>query len=374
MTIMIAEIMDFEKAIDQMAHCRRNKCFRVNCNGRAHSETAVYTYPICYKCGIELNDLIELLEKPSMQSDVSCEVCSKVYSSPSESKIHFITHFYKSTYKYEQRFLCICCAGATNLNSTSNVADLPIGKDVAKQKCDQCNSSYFHEANLLHHKHLKHGSQKKPNEPVVCADCDITFTSKRKLITHCKDYHGPSKTVTEMLNCRICDAGQFTCRASRTQHEIKMHRNKQTKMYECVDCGISFPSITKFHLHNVRQHLIKKPYICDVCGKGFTIKDNLKSHSTLHTDERPFKCELCPNYYKSIYQRNRHVKLRHTLERRFKCDQCAKTYKDSTDLRRHRRVHGGCEKKFQCPLCGNKYFENKHLNVHLKSHEKCVLN
>ena len=36
-----------------------------------------------------------------------------------------------------------------------------------------------------------------------------------------------------------------------------------------------------------------KPHKCEVCGKCFSRKDKLKTHTRCHTGVKPYKCKSC---------------------------------------------------------------------------------
>ena len=48
--------------------------------------------------------------------------------------------------------------------------------------------------------------------------------------------------------------------------------------------------IKKKHTSNYE---VIKNHICDVCGKAFAKKPDLRDHKYTHTGEKPYKCKYC---------------------------------------------------------------------------------
>lgn len=79
-----------------------------------------------------------------------------------------------------------------------------------------------------------------------------------------------------------------------------------------------------------------KRFICGYCCKRFTLKQNLKVHIRVHTNERPFGCNYCSKRFKDSRARINHH-LTHTGDKPHVCDVCLTRFGQKSSYNRHLR-------------------------------------
>ena len=58
----------------------------------------------------------------------------------------------------------------------------------------------------------------------------------------------------------------------------------------------------------------------------------------------------------------------HSDERPWLCDVCSESFKEAHHLARHKLLHSG-EKPYKCPICDDRYFiQAGNLKIHMKTH------
>ncbi|XP_032388295.1 zinc finger and BTB domain-containing protein 41 [Etheostoma spectabile] len=235
-----------------------------------------------------------------------------------------------------------------------------------------------------------------------CPKCDKTFDRAGKYESHTRVHTGEKP-----FQCDIC-LQRYSTKSNLTVHKKKHTSDApiQKKEHKCPFCNKLHASkktlakhVRRFHPDHIQEFLTKRKrksegWKCAICLKTFTRRPHLQEHMILHTQDRPFKCSFCDEFFKSRFarlkhqekyhlgpfpceicgrqfndtgNRKRHIECTHGGKRKWTCFVCGKSVRERTTLREHLRIHSG-EKPHLCSICGQSFRHGSSYRLHLRVH------
>ncbi|XP_044761852.1 zinc finger protein 568-like [Coccinella septempunctata] len=215
-------------------------------------------------------------------------------------------------------------------------------------------------------------------------------TSDEEGIGNLKNYEKTLPTGEKFFACKMCE--RIYKNGSSLRAHIRGHHKKK-RPYKCDICGKGFKMYGSFFYHkrmhtgdqphcckicgkkykqsgsltaHMRIHTGQRPFLCSICGRGFRQQPDLNYHMRTHTKEKPYQCTVCGKTMTMQSHLVQHMRI-HTGERPFKCSQCGKAFLSSTCLKRHEIIHTG-QKPYTCEVCNKSFNRSSSLNIHSKTH------
>ncbi|XP_067686399.1 zinc finger protein 208-like [Haliotis asinina] len=214
--------------------------------------------------------------------------------------------------------------------------------------------------------------------------CKICFRKYLSSVTLEKHYQKYGKVC---FPCKQCNA-KFHSKEAREQHKL-LHDG--TNPYECRVCFKSFKCLSSCKKHtSTHLPVSKRPYTCDICGKGYINNNELTYHKWSHNQTGSNKCTICQKLFRTRALLKRHMDSH--KGRIYKCDSCDKEYRYPSSLRDHlikfkhtsqdvvtksrseQPLKKSSEKKqdkeTMCDVCGLTFDNIISFRAHIKSHMK----
>lgn len=404
---------------------RCNHCNLPNCNGWRHDPQAVYLYPTCCDCGIELNDLLELLQEPWLRNMDICDICSADCEPHTSLNYHFLTHFYKSTEKHESKFQCINC-----LESSSHLQNSHRNTNTNKKISNNNNQNipiiYYHHTNgklvaaeNVHERALI--TQIKMETPLLIEDL------REEIINDNETYYDRIKFEREEeIECddpqiihkkstsdSVCYAENTTNGRIKTSRFKNIFTSVQPLKFECSSCAQAFdtkvdlnyhrriihsttritPEVLQCRMcnlefyekknradHEATFHLNTETnmYECPHCGVFRKTGSSLEYHMLNHLNDKPHICSICGKAFRRLHNLNGHYET-HSSVKIHKCHLCDKSFNTMPLRNRHLRLAHTDIRPYECSVCQKKYKDFSDLRRHKWTHGgyekkfKCML-
>ena len=209
------------------------------------------------------------------------------------------------------KFFCTMCSFKTKRASHYLKHKKLHEKNMPLLHCKKCNFRSIRLSHLRRHE-LTHSS-----EVFKCTKCRYVTNSNKLLMKHIKLKHGLKKTssrpVMKMNQCPRCD--YKTTRLQYFLRHIRCHTDltsdtkeadnieKMLTSFKCDQCTYKTQRKEHYLRHMNNVHSDHRPYLCDLCGKAFKRPDALRQHKVTHMDktsrEYPFQCNLCNKGFRS---------------------------------------------------------------------------
>lgn len=255
----------------------------------------------------------------------------------------------------------------------TNIQFLEAQETTPRSKSGNSSSRNLHIQPTPDSLKVKLVKETKPTENFICHICAFETITQRQLKSHIDQEHRnrnkfsstiakPVRLITRASSEIICDICGV---AKKRKFELRKHmRSHEKPLDECEICHLRLRNVPK-HIRGV--HSDERPFVCEVCKAAFKSLHNLNNHVKTH--EEPSECPIChkllPNMHRHLQWHNRPTPARHI------CNQCNKSCSTKQALQEHvLRIHQKVPlgKSYSCPDCSLTFIRNNDLRRHSYQH------
>ena len=108
-------------------------------------------------------------------------------------------------------------------------------------------------------------------------------------------------------------------------------------LHKCSQCNFETGQKSRLTSH-MKSHSNVRPFLCNVCERGFKTDRERKYHENRHYKLRPSKCSSCEASFTTPGELARHEKYKHTGKKSHHCTECDYSCVELAKLKRHKRV------------------------------------
>jgi hypothetical protein len=207
----------------------------------------------------------------------------------------------------------------------------------SKINCELCPKTFKYRQGLMKHFDLEHN----PTNTFPCTKCSSRCKTLKNLHAHLRTHDPPREENLDSLQCHKC----FKFFPSPKQLALHLYTHRE-KFFSCDKCGAKFNNREQVKNHVLRhvglfnKKSTHQKIICDQCSM-LVYSYKMKRHKIIHhSEEKPFKCDIdgCNASFsdKRILQDHQNI---HLNLKPYKCEHCPEAFRSGANLRLHRLRH-----------------------------------
>lgn len=249
----------------------------------------------CVQCPKAYNHLAELklhevtahLTDHSKPQQFSCTQCSETFV--------LLAHLRQHIAQKHDGNTTVCEHCGKVMKSENLKLHMQLHQKVRMFPCPEpgCEKSFNRKHMLTLHTYRNHTPKNPLLNPVACPHCPDhkTFGNRTYLQQHIRAVH----LRIHATYCHICGKGQQS-HSKLLRHLTKVHKIGNTGQYPCPEpgCGKIY-----YEKGTLKEHLTKhrgEPGLkCEFCQKPFYFRHQLRRHELIHrnAETKPYQCEIC---------------------------------------------------------------------------------
>ncbi|CAL4231262.1 unnamed protein product [Meganyctiphanes norvegica] len=253
-----------------------------------------------------------------------CDKCPKYFRDKERIEPHKLWHDGD-----KKPFKCPVCKKGFVTKRKCNYHTI-MHSDEKPHVCNICGKSVKRKDLLKGHIERVHSTKEKIHS---CPECDFKCSHKQSFQKHMRTHKVP-----ELIKCSLCDY------QTRLQCKLNAHMvaHSDERSFICDECGKQYKTAGILRTHK-KIHSAEKPFKCEVCEKGFKVKASLQTHMYVHTKAINHFCHICGYGAPTKDRVAFHVKTVHSDEKPFACEICGNKFKTKNDVNRHQKgLRGKC--------------------------------
>ncbi|XP_053985172.1 zinc finger protein 225-like [Hylaeus volcanicus] len=173
----------------------------------------------------------------------------------------------------------------------------------------------------------------------VCPICDCRYENKKEIYDHLHIHAGD--VLLKHIQCLKNDVNNESLTEIDNYNQERINDNfyeNSIRPFKCHQCDLTFDRASQYDYHYRSIHLGEKSQLCEICGKGFFRKADLRTHLNTHLGTNICICEVCGRKFNHISNLIRHGRM-HAGVKPYPCSICGKRFTQISSLARHKRIH-----------------------------------